>query len=109
MPLVPEWAEHAAYRAYVFVEPKALSDGWDRDRVVSEISARGVPCYQGSCSEIYREKVFSRTNWRPGHPLPIARRLGETSLAFLVHPTLMDEHLDRTCDVLSDVMTRALR
>lgn len=108
VPLIPEWAEHAAYRAYVFVEPEALSGGWNRDRIVSEINACGVPCFQGSCSEIYLEKVFERTNWRPGHPLPIARRLGETSLAFLVHPTLLEEHIDRTCQALADVMKMAV-
>ncbi len=55
VPVIPDWAEHAAYRAYVFVEPEALKAGWDRDRIVAAISTRGVPCYSGSCSEIYLE------------------------------------------------------
>jgi dTDP-4-amino-4,6-dideoxygalactose transaminase len=106
---IPDWAEHAAYRAYVFVEPDALKAGWDRDRIVAEVSAGGVPCYAGSCSEIYREKAFDRTTWRPASRLPVARELGENSLMFLVHPTLEARHIDKTCDVLKDVMRSATK
>jgi dTDP-4-amino-4,6-dideoxygalactose transaminase len=109
VPAVPEWAEHAAYRAYVFVEPEALRDGWTRDRIMNEIVAAGVPCYSGSCSEIYNEKAFDGTGWRPAAALPAARELGETSLMFLVHPTLQDVHIEQTCDVLRSVMQAAVR
>src|SRR3546814_18758156 len=79
---------HAAYKCYVFVEPEQLAQGWNRDRIVQEINARGVPCYQGSCSEVYLERAFDGTDWRPAQPLPVAPELGETSLMFLVQPTL---------------------
>ncbi|MGB7509945.1 MAG: DegT/DnrJ/EryC1/StrS aminotransferase family protein [Pelodictyon phaeoclathratiforme] len=104
VPDVPDWAEHAAYKCYVFVEPSALPDGWDRDRVMAEINARGVPCYSGSCSEIYLEKAFEGTGWRPAERLPVAKELGETSLMFLVHPTLRVEDVERTCEVLRSVV-----
>jgi len=107
VPDVPDWAEHGAYKCYVFVVPSALPDGWDRDRIMAEINARGVPCYSGSCSEIYLEKAFEGTGWRPAERLPVARELGETSLMFLVHPTLEAEHIDKTCMVLQDVMNEA--
>ena len=109
VPHLPDWAGHAAYRAYVFVEPDALKAGWDRDRIMREVTAGGVPCYSGSCSEIYREAAFDGTPWRPASPLPVARELGETSLMFLVHPTLESSHLDQTCAVLTEVMQRAVR
>ncbi len=109
VPEVPGWADHAAYRAYVFVEPAALATGWDRDRVMNEICARGVPCFSGSCSEIYREEAFAGTGWRPAAALPVAHELGETSLMFLVHPTLDAIHLDRTCEVLTEVLRLAVR
>jgi dTDP-4-amino-4,6-dideoxygalactose transaminase len=108
-PITPEWAEHAAYKAYVFVDPPALKGGWDRDRVMMEIGARGIPCYGGACSEIYRERAFEGTPFRPAVPLPVARELGQTSLMFLVHPTLRPEDIDRTCEVLRDVMRMAAR
>ena len=107
-PIVPTWAEHAAYKAYVFVEPNALKSNWSRDRIMAEINALGVPCYSGSCSEIYLEKAFDATNWRPADRLPIARELGETSLMFLVHPTLSDSNIDSTCDALSSVLGDAV-
>jgi len=107
VPVIPEGSEHAAYKCYVFVEPEALADGWDRDRIVSEISARGVPCYQGSCSEVYLEKAFDNTGWRPDTRLSAAQELGETSLMFLVHPTLTTQEIVSTCSVLASVMHEA--
>lgn len=109
VPVVPAWAEHAAYKAYVFVEPDALKAGWDRDRIIAAISAVGVPCHAGSCSEVYMESAFEGTGWRPADRLPVARELGDTSMMFFVHPTLEEEHLDRTCGVLADVMRSAVR
>lgn len=99
--------EHAWYRFYVFVERTKLKAGWDRDRILGRIIATGVPCFAGSCSEIYREKAFDGTGWRPAQPLPVARELGETSLAFLVHPTLGPEHLERTVEVVHEIMAEA--
>lgn len=104
VPEVPEHITHAAYKCYVFVESHKLREGWTRDRILNEISARGVPCFSGSCSEVYLEKAFDGTGWRPESPLPVARRLGEESLMFLVHPTLTLDELDKTCAVLSTVM-----
>lgn len=109
VPPIPAWAEHAAYKAYVFVEPEALGSGWDRDRIIACINEQGVPCYSGSASEVYLEKAFENTGWRPAERLPVARRLGETSLMFLVHPTLESHHIQKTCDVLSEVMKQAVR
>jgi dTDP-4-amino-4,6-dideoxygalactose transaminase len=98
---------HAYYKYYVFVRPKRLKDGWNRDRIMNEIMDLGVPCYSGSCSEIYREKAFSDAGYGPGGRLPVAKELGETSLMFLVHPTLAPEEIERTCGVVDAVMGRA--
>ncbi|MGY2097856.1 DegT/DnrJ/EryC1/StrS family aminotransferase [Pseudomonas simiae] len=107
VPIVPEGSIHAAYKCYVFVEPQALKAGWDRDRILAEISARDVPVFSGSCSEVYLEKAFDNTGWRPANRLPVARELGETSVMFLVHPTLTQVEIDRTCSVLKTVMQLA--
>lgn len=108
VPKIPEGIEHAAYKCYVFVEPDSLRDGWDRDRVLKEIVSRGVPCFSGSCSEVYLEKAFDGTGWRPENRLVVAQELGETSLMFLVHPNLTDAEVQKTCDVLVAVMTAAV-
>jgi dTDP-4-amino-4,6-dideoxygalactose transaminase len=89
------------------VEPDYLADGWDRDRITNEINAHGIPCFSGSCPEIYNEKAFEATGLRPQEPLPNAASLGPTSLAFLVHPTLTPDDLARTCDAIRDVMSDA--
>jgi dTDP-4-amino-4,6-dideoxygalactose transaminase len=98
---------HAAYKCYVFVEQEQLNEGWDRDRIIDEAVKRGVPCFSGSCSEVYLEKAFDNTAYRPQKRLPVAKELGETSLMFLVHPTLTQDEIELTCKVLSDVMHEA--
>ena len=107
VPVVPADLEHAFYKYYVFVEPDQLAHGWTRDRIVSEISARGVSCTQGSCSEVYLEKAFDGTAYRPKQRLQVAKELGETSAMFLVHPTLTDAEMDRTCQVIGEVLSMA--
>lgn len=103
VPELPANISHAAYKCYVFVEPEQLGPEWSRDRMLGEISARGVPCYAGSCSEVYLEKAFDGTGWRPQERLPIARELGETALMFLVHPTLSHDEIEKTCKVLTEL------
>jgi dTDP-4-amino-4,6-dideoxygalactose transaminase len=107
VPIFPSDCEHAAYKCYVYVDPAALSSGWSRDRIVEEINALGVPCYTGSCSEVYLEKAFDNSGWRPAQRLPVAKQLGETSMMFLVHPTLTLAEIEKTCDVLSEVLRKA--
>jgi dTDP-4-amino-4,6-dideoxygalactose transaminase len=106
-PKVPDHMEHACYKHYCFVEPEQLAEGWTRDRIVSEITQRGVPCMQGSCSEVYLEKAFDGTPYRPAEPLPVAKELGETSLMFLVHPTLTRSEIAKTCEVIAEVLAQA--
>ena len=98
---------HAHYKCYVQVRPEQLAEGWTRDRVLEEIVARSVPCFQGSCSEVYLEKAFDNTGWRPAERLPVARELGETSLMFLVHPTLTEDEIRKTCAAIDEVMREA--
>ena len=98
------WIWLNAYKCYVFVDDAALHDGWSRDRIMAAINERGVPCYSGSCSEIYREKAISDRGLAPTDRLPIAQQLGDTSLMFLVHPTLTNENTDLTCEALASVM-----
>jgi hypothetical protein len=102
----PEHIGHSYYKYYAFVRPEALRAGWSRDRILTEIMAQGIPCFSGSRSEMYLEKAFP-AEWRPGSSLPVARELGETSLMFLVHPTLTEEHIRSTCVAVEKVMSAA--
>jgi dTDP-4-amino-4,6-dideoxygalactose transaminase len=96
--------QHAQYKFYVYVEPEKLAAGWTRDRIVDEINRQGVPCYQGSCSEAYLEKAFDGNGLRPSERLPVAKMLGETSLMFLVHPTLTMAEMEKACRVVDEVL-----
>lgn len=101
--------EHAFYRLYAYVKPEGLASGWGRDRIVAELSARGLPAFQGSCSEVYLEKAFDDTDFRPLQRLPAAMELGETSIAFLTHPTLTPEDIARGCQAIEAVFGEASR
>lgn len=103
----PTEIAHAYYKYYTFVRPDRLKEGWDRDRIMNAITAEGIPCFSGSCSEIYLEKAFIDSGFGPTGRLPVARELGETSLMFLVHPTLTDDNMIDTCRVVSKVMESA--
>lgn len=109
VPAVPDDIEHAWYKCYVFVRPDGLNEGWSRDRIMDESNALGVPCYSGSCSEVYLEKAFDGTDYRPRERLPVAKELGETSLMFLVHPTLTESEINKTGEVISQVLQQASR
>lgn len=91
--LPPASIRHAYYKYYVFVEPECLRQAWDRDRIIAELTNRGVPCFSGSCSDIQREKAFATLPNFQRNEVPVALELGETSLMFLVHPTLDAEYI----------------
>jgi len=97
---------HAAYKCYIQVNTDALPEGWSRDRIMTEINAEGLPCFSGSCSEVYLEHAFDDTPWRPKERLKNAQKLGETSLMFLVHPTLTENNIQTTKDVIQQVISR---
>ena len=105
----PEHISHAYYKYYVFVRPEKLKTGWDRDRIMNAVTAEGVPCFSGSCSEVYLEKAFEGDGLRPVTRLPAAKEMGETSLMFLVHPTLTNKDMDTVAKAVSKVMAEASR
>jgi dTDP-4-amino-4,6-dideoxygalactose transaminase len=107
VPVVAPDLHHAYYKFYAHVRPERLKAGWSRDRLLAAILERGVPCFSGSCSEIYREAAFEGNPAVPKQPLPVAVELGETSLMWQVHPTLEERHVHRVCDVVEDVVSRA--
>ena len=86
-----------------------LRGGWDRDRVMNAVTSEGIPCFSGICPEIYLEKAFTDAGFGPKERLPNAKSLGETSLLFLVHPTLGDAEMVATCCAVEKVLAAASR
>lgn len=107
VPATPPEVGHAYYRFYAFVRPELLADGWTRDRIMVELNARGVPCTVGSCSEIYREKAFTDRGWAPAERLPVARKLGETGLMFVLDHNMSTESVARTVEMVREVVRYA--
>ncbi|MFK8016107.1 MAG: DegT/DnrJ/EryC1/StrS family aminotransferase [Gammaproteobacteria bacterium] len=108
-PLPGADCRHAYYKFYTFVRPEALRSGWDRDRIMAAVVDAGVPCFSGSCPEIYREKALVDRGLSPSARLPVARELGETSLMFLVHPTLEAAQVRHMAIVAARVVAEATR
>jgi dTDP-4-amino-4,6-dideoxygalactose transaminase len=106
VPQPPGHIAHSYYKYYAFVRPEKLREGWTRDRVLSAIVAEGIPCFTGSCSEIYLEKAFT-PELRPAERLTVAKELGEASLMFLVHPTLSESDMHDTCRAVAKVLDAA--
>ncbi len=110
---------HSYYKYYVFVEQDALKSAWTRDVVIEALNNAGVPCNTGICPEIYREKVFAKGNCRiqggvkdssgKAYYLPVARRLGESSVMFMVHPTLTPASIGYVIDQVKIIMTEAIK
>jgi hypothetical protein len=108
---------HSYYKYYVFIKPDDLKDSWNRDAVLAALNSAGVPCNTGSCPEIYLENAFKTGAFRlhgavidnKNPYLPVARQLGETSLMFLVHPTLASESIEYVIDQVSQVMRKAVK
>ena len=55
----------------------------------------------GGCSEIYKEKCFVESGFKPNHDLQ-QKKLGETSLMFLVHPTINESQMHRYAETVKN-------
>jgi dTDP-4-amino-4,6-dideoxygalactose transaminase len=104
----PDALSHSYYKYYVFLKPDRLREEWDRQRIIDAINAEGIPCFVGSCSEIYLERAFP-AELRPRERLPVAKELGETTLMFLVHPTLSELDMKDTAAAVEKVLLGATR
>jgi dTDP-4-amino-4,6-dideoxygalactose transaminase len=100
----PSNIAHGYYKYYAFLNADELRPDWHQQRVIAAINAEGIPCMGGSCSEIYLEKAFVMAGLGPTAALPAAQRLGQTSLSFLVHPTLGDDDMHDTITAVKKVL-----
>ncbi len=100
---------HAYYKYYVFLRPELLNKSWTRDKILLAINAEGVPCFAGSCSEVYKEKSFVGLGLAPPKDLVVAKELGETALMFNIHPTHVENDIDRMCRAVVKVLECATK
>ena len=109
VPIPPSNVHHAWYKFHCYVNTDELLDGWSRDRIVYEINSIGFPAFHGSCSEIYLETCFQNSGLVPKHRLKNARQLGESSLMFLVHPTIDSDQMSTYASAIKSVMKFACK
>ena len=95
---------HAYYKYYVYVRPENLPENINRDSILNALNEKKIPCFSGSCSEIYLEKAFDNHPSRPNARLTVAKELGETSLMFLIHPTLTTNEMQTIATTTVDVL-----
>ena len=100
---------HAWYKFYAYIVEDKLADEWSRDRIIKTINEEGYPAFSGSCSEIYLEKCFIKEGIKPNHPLVNAKKLGETSLMFLVHPTITQNEMEKYAATIKRVIIKSLK
>jgi dTDP-4-amino-4,6-dideoxygalactose transaminase len=98
--------KHAFYKYYIYLNPQKMVPGWNQEKIIEAVNKAGVPCYSGSCSEVYLEKAFESTGFRPSPRLPIAQQLGETTIVFLVHPTIPVKKMQKAGNIISEVLTK---
>jgi dTDP-4-amino-4,6-dideoxygalactose transaminase len=108
VPRPPAHVRHGWYKFYAFVNETSLAAGWSRLRILEELSDQGVPAFSGSCGEVYLEDSFKNAGFSPSQPLPVARHLGQSSLMFLVHPTITSDQIQLMAALIVQVLDRAL-
>ncbi len=99
--------EHAWYKFYAYINFESLQSDWSRNRIINELTAMGYPAFGGSCSEIYLEKSFQEKKLFPKNRLPVARELGETSLMFVLHPTITEKHMYQYAEAIKHILEKA--
>ncbi len=99
--------EHAYYKFYAFLQSAQIRRDWTHGRIIEAINAEGIPCMAGSCSEIYREQAFAAAGLGPYQPLPVAQASSQSSLMFMVHPTLGEREMEDTALAVRKVMQSA--
>lgn len=107
LPSVPPACGHAYYRYYCYLDPSKLKTGWDQARVIQAVNAEGIPCFTGTCPELYRERAFSDAGWGQSPAHVVARDLGESSVCFLTHPTLQEDDMRDAAEATGRVLSVA--
>lgn len=106
VPLPGAQSRHAFYKLYAYIDRNMLADGWDRQGILAAAGEAGVPIFSGTGGEIYRERAFRV--YGEYTTLPVAHELSESSLMFLVHPTLTEEHVLMMAQRLRPILQEAL-
>lgn len=90
---------HAYYKYYCYINPVHLKDGITRDDIIISCNSKQIPCFQGTCGEVYKEKAYNLNL-----ELPITQQLTATSLMFLVDPSYSIETITDIAIIVRDIL-----
>ena len=109
IPLPENKFKHGWYKFYCYLKFNKLKNNWNREKIIKEINKMGYPAFSGSCSEIYLENCFLKSNLAPDKRLNNAKLLGETSLMFLVHNTINISAMENYAEVIRKILLKAVK
>ena len=109
IPIIPKKFTHAFYRCYVQINKKNLKNGWSKYKIIENLIKQGVPCNEGSCSELYREKSFKKFGYIPKKRLKNARKLSESSIAFQVDHSINLNQLQKIIISIKQTFLKATK
>ena len=104
---IPKNIVHARYKYYAYIDTVKLKKGVTRDSIMNDFNKKGIPCFSGSCSEIYLEDAFKNKGYIYKKRHKIAKKLGETSIVFLVDPTKNVRDMENVCKVAKNIFNKA--
>ena len=81
-----------------------LKKGWNREKLIEELNKKGTQCFTGSCSEIYLEKIFKNHPSKPKKSLKNSKKLGDSSICFLVDPGIKIKEIKKDADNIKKVL-----
>lgn len=88
---------HAYYKYYIFLKESCTKS---RDQILREINNQNIPCFQGACGEIYKEKAFGENNYS----FPITQELSKTCLMFCVDPSYSEEVINIMGNKINEII-----
>jgi len=102
-----EFDENAWYRIYIYIRPEGLKDGWSRKMIIENLKIQGLDIDTGVCPEIYLEQSFIESDFSIDKRLPVAKELGETSLAIAINSNIPVEKINEFASMIVKIAKEA--
>ena len=109
VPIPEDNLKHAWYKFYCYLNLGRIKQSWSRNKIIKEINNLGYPAFSGSCSEIYLEECFLKSNLGPKKRLKNSIILGDTSLMFLVDNSIEEEQMKNYALAIKKVLELAVK
>lgn len=102
-------SQHAYYRLYAKLKTGTFLEDLTgeklRNKLINKFVDTGVPCFSGSCAEIYRERLFANMNGALTERLPNASDWADCAFCFLVHHTITTEEINQMALSIKQVLS----